>query len=322
MWNGDENSILSWIRKVNFISQRSEQVFEELGQMIPLRLEGRASQWFFSLPADQQQQFQWDWNTIKFAIAHYFMNHHWLTTMKSKAIRMRYRQKNHETENPTDYFIRKLELLQLVFDLNDAETIMEIMNGVPREWLPYIDTQRMQTVQELQNAIKYHEDTLIRITSNDFDRRLKALEGSSNRSSRFKGKTYTAETNFVRRKSTRKPFKGKLIGSHPSFAQPTLPKRDDIISKGKTPEQKGARPCRHCGSGKHWDFDHPLNGKDRKARVFLADLDSEALDAFVAYEQCWAEDDEESEADELPDIEEEEEPTEISEDEDFPEPLA
>ena len=109
-----------------------------------------------------------------------------------------------------------------------------------------------------------------------------------------------------------------MVGSHPSFAAPKLPLRDDIVSKGKTPEMKGARPCRHCGSGKHWDFDHPLTGKDKKARTFLSELDSEALEAFAAYEQCWAEDsDPESDQEALNNIEEEEEPTEFSDEEDF-----
>jgi len=45
------------------------------------------------------------------------------------------------------------------------------------------------------------------------------------------------ETNFVRKKPFRK-FNKKLVGAHESVAKPQLPKRDDIVSKGKTPEQK------------------------------------------------------------------------------------
>ena len=28
---------------------------------------------------------------------------------------------------------------------------------------------------------------------------------------------------------------------------------DSNVSPRGMPEEKGARPCRHCGSGKHWD---------------------------------------------------------------------
>ena len=248
------------------------------------------------------------------------MNNHWLNKMKSKAIRMRYQQKDHDQETPTDYFHRKIELLQLVHDLMDLETIMEIMNGVPREWLPFIDTSRMLTVQDLLEALKYHEETLIHIASKDIERRLKALEFSSNQPFNRKAKVNIVETNFVKKKPFRK-FNKKLVGAHKSFTKPQLPKRDDIVSKGKTPEQKGARPCHHCRSGKHWDFDHPFNGNDRKAKTFLVDLDLEAKDTLVAYENCYYQDSEASEDEEEIPKEEEIKLDSSSEQEDFPSPL-
>jgi len=79
---------MDWIKKINFISQRGIQVFQELGQMVLLRLTGRASQWFYSQTNIVQQQFQTDWTHLKLAIARYFMNNHWLNKMKSKAIHM------------------------------------------------------------------------------------------------------------------------------------------------------------------------------------------------------------------------------------------
>jgi len=56
---------------------------------------------------------------------------------------------------------------------------MEIMNGAPREWLPFIDTSRVLIVQDLLEALKYHEETLIQVANQDIERRLKALEFSS-----------------------------------------------------------------------------------------------------------------------------------------------
>jgi len=97
------------------------------------------------------------------------------------------------------------------------------------------------------------------------------------------------------------------------------------VSKGKTLGQKGARPCRHCGSLNHWDFDHPFTGKeDRKARTFIASLDTEALEAYLAYENCFAEESgsDTEQTNNLDTIEEEDDPQDISDDEDFPSSLA
>ena len=89
-------------------------------------------------------------------------------------------------------------------------------------------------------------------------------------------------------------------------------------------KDKGARACRHCGSMNHWDFDHPFDGnrrEERKAKAFLSSLNSEALEAFVAYEECYREDSE-VEEEENNELEEENNPEEFSEEEDFPNPSA
>lgn len=45
-----------------------------------------------------------------------------------------------------------------------------------------------------------------------------------------------------------------LAGSHPTIGKPPYPRDDRTVNKsGRTPESKGARPCIHCGSPKHWD---------------------------------------------------------------------
>ena len=208
--------------------------------MVPLRLTGRASQWFMSQTEQVQLQFQTDWTHLKLAIANYFMNRHWLNKMKEKAIHMKYRQKDHDQETPTDYFIRKLEVLHLVHDLTDPETIMEVMNGAPREWLPFVDTSRMTTVQDLQSTLKYHEETLIHIADHDIERRLRALEHSSNKPYDLKIKEPSDGINSSG--PLEDPTK-QLVGAHESFMQPQFPKRDNIVSKEKTPEERGARPC-------------------------------------------------------------------------------
>jgi len=53
---------------------------------------------------------------------------------------MRYRQKGHENEFPTDYFYHKRRAIEEVFTLMPSKTIMEIMNGMPHYWKVLIDT--------------------------------------------------------------------------------------------------------------------------------------------------------------------------------------
>jgi hypothetical protein len=290
----------------------------------PLRLTDAAKRWFYALEPHVQRHVQQNWGEFKLALSTYFMNQQWFDRMKSRILRMRYRQKGHEQEMPSDYFHRKLRMIQEVFVQTQSETIMEIMNGAPRYWSILIDTSRINTIPDLQYYIKYHEEQLVRnpeTQTQDLEKRIKALETRSHqRSSRYvQTNEAEADVNFVKKKF----FKKKPVGAHAKFSSYQYPKNDKIVSKGKTPEQKGARPCRHCGSSNHWDFDHPFNGNEnRKARTFLADLDTNALEAYVAYENCYLES--ETEDDNHPSslTEEQENPCDFSEDEDFPSSLA
>ena len=252
------------------------------------------------------------------------MNQQWFDRMKARILRMRYRQKNHESEMPTDYFHHKLRMIQEVFVQTESETIMEIMNGTPKYWSILIDTSRINTISDLQYHIKYHEEHLMRnpeTQSQELEKRIKALESwSNNRSSKHaNAHEAEAETNFVKKKF----FKKKQIRAHAKFSNYQFPKNDSVVSKGKTPGQKGARPCRHCGSLNHWDFDHLFKGKEeRKVKAFIAELDTDALEAYVAYESCYLESDSDEDTNQMSPTEEQEDPCTFSEEEDFPSSLA
>ena len=254
------------------------------------------------------------------------MNQQWLDRLKARVLRMRYRQKGHESETPSDYFHRKLRYMQTVFTQTESEAIMEIMNNAPRYWSILIDTSQIHTIADLQYYIKYHEENLVRnpdTISQDLERRIKQLESRPPNRSSHAARTFEAEadTNFVKKRF----FKKKPVGAHASFSNYKFLQNDKIVSKGKTPGQKGARPCRHCGSPNHWDFDHPMSGEgNRKANAFLTVLDDDALEAYAAYESCYLKDSDPDpdHTNPLPAIEEQEGPTELSGDEDFPSSLA
>ena len=59
-----------------------------------------------------------------------------------------------------------------------------------------------------------------------------------------------------------------LVRWSKNIGTPLFPKDDNNVSLRKTPDSVGARPCRHCGSGKHWDNECQHSRKGEKlARV-------------------------------------------------------
>ena len=42
-----------------------------------------------------------------------------------------FRKSGHSNETPSEYFVRKGELLKLLTKLSDSEIILEVMNGTP-----------------------------------------------------------------------------------------------------------------------------------------------------------------------------------------------
>ncbi|KIJ30209.1 hypothetical protein M422DRAFT_101096, partial [Sphaerobolus stellatus SS14] len=169
----------------------------------------------------------------------------------------------------------------LVFPMSDAEIITNVMANAPPYWATIIDPHRCQNLVEFITAIKYHERSLsappfaTENSTSKLERRMKYLEELVKASTRGKSPcTPNAQA--------------QLIGSNPSLPPPQYPQDDSNISKGKTPEDKGARPCRHCGSSKHWDNDcrHARSGA-RNARAFLASASEEQLQAQREYEEAY-----------------------------------
>ncbi|KIM19880.1 hypothetical protein M408DRAFT_34453, partial [Serendipita vermifera MAFF 305830] len=148
----------------------------------------------------------------------------------------------------------------------DTELIMEIMDNAPEFWAQIIDTERMQTLEQLQDSIKYHEERLEH--GGYSDSRMDELE---------KLVPNHASTN--------------LVGFHVTIGTPQFPKDDANVSpKGRTPASKGARPCRHCGSDKHWDNEcrHSKKAhKVKRANGNYASQDPEYLKAQDAYDDLY-----------------------------------
>jgi hypothetical protein len=168
-WNGDEDTVVRWILKINDLARESTIMSEQLGHAVPRRLRGDAEEWYFSLPVDHRTRYEQNWDTLKDAITSYWMNRKWLDRMKAKANRAHFREIGHSKETPSRYFIRKTELLMTVYELSDSELIMEVMDGAPANWNTVLNTQNYANVVEFQSAIRYHEDTLLRLGVTPFN---------------------------------------------------------------------------------------------------------------------------------------------------------
>lgn len=238
-WNGDTDALAHWILRVNEISKGSPTVFRQLGQLVPQRLKGAALKWYYSNPSDYRAQLETNWETMRSGIGSYYMNRSWMDKQKSRALRATYRDSTAPRETPSEYFIRKLELIRMVYELKDSELIHEIMSGAPSYWNNILTTHLYDDIVEFQTAIKYHEDNLMRM---DYTRTYRQANDFPNRygGSKDSFKEY-------------KPARTNAVGWSKALAPPKWPKDDKNVSVRGSPVASGGRPCRHCGSDNHWD---------------------------------------------------------------------
>ena len=100
---------------------------------------------------------------------------------------------------------------------------------------------------------------------------------------------------------SRYPFRKavtNLVGWSENLPKPPFPKDDKNVSSKKTPESQGAQPCRHCGSGKHWDNEcHHSRKGERQARVNYVQLEEMDYEAQENYDNLYYELDSEDEQD-------------------------
>ncbi|EFI26718.1 hypothetical protein CC1G_15639 [Coprinopsis cinerea okayama7 len=174
---------------------------------------------------------------------------------------------------------RNDELIELIIDKRlhqgDAhEMITEIMNGAPTIWTSVLTPHLFNKLVEFQHTLRFHEDHLLalnaRVTRYDEPLPWKRDHGSRNPFESFK----SVRTN--------------LIGASNKLPAPPFPKDDNNVSKRKTPESLGVRPCRHCGSAKHWDNECKYARRAQKiARTNLAMAEEEDELANQEYDDAY-----------------------------------
>ncbi|KAJ6582283.1 hypothetical protein B0H19DRAFT_1252388 [Mycena capillaripes] len=165
-WDGNPDTLLRWIQRCNLIAEDGPKVWKQLGKIVPRVLTGTAQDWYFSLPLDYQHKICENWETMKQALADFFLSSKWLDKTRTRALRASYREAGHGKEKPSEYFIRKRELLNSVYSFDDSAVMSEVMNGAPGAWCMVLDTQKYRNVVEFHAAIVFHEDTLQDLPTN------------------------------------------------------------------------------------------------------------------------------------------------------------
>ncbi|KDR72018.1 hypothetical protein GALMADRAFT_74250, partial [Galerina marginata CBS 339.88] len=133
------------------------------------------------------------------------------------------------------------------------------------------------SIEEFQLAIKFQEDNLLRT-------------GSETSRNRYDNAYGSRDFN----PSPRNPFNSmrnarvNAVGWTKTFTNPPFPKDDSNVSPRGTPEEKGGRPCRHCGSLKHWDPDCKYSKRgEKRARVNAVTYSVEDTQALQEYDELY-----------------------------------
>ncbi|KAK0221309.1 hypothetical protein IW262DRAFT_1270860, partial [Armillaria fumosa] len=91
MWNGNTSTLISWLQKIDEFSYWSNAINTQLGKIIPTRLTDSAEKWYYSLPTEHREDIESDWDSLRAAIAAYYMNRKFWEELKLKAMRATYR---------------------------------------------------------------------------------------------------------------------------------------------------------------------------------------------------------------------------------------
>ncbi|TFK78347.1 hypothetical protein K466DRAFT_469248, partial [Polyporus arcularius HHB13444] len=162
-WDGNTDTLARWILRINSISKKSSTIRRQLGMVVPQRFVGDAEVWYYSLPEEDREDCEQDWNVLREILGDYFMNRSWVEKTRKQALAVKYRESGYSRELPSQYFIRKRELLELVYDSSESELITDIMAGAPLAWRTILTPRLYRSTSDLQHAIKLHEDDLLEL---------------------------------------------------------------------------------------------------------------------------------------------------------------
>jgi hypothetical protein len=179
-------------------------------------------------------------------------------------------------------------------NLDELDMVHEILDSAPDAWQKYFPGRvtRLENLHSLIQSFQHQFEKELETTEQiDYLMdQVKKMQGrkegnghehswSTKANIRTLKPAYKAQANAV---DSKKP-----IGYHPKLSEFPFAKRDDIVTKkGKTPEERGAQPCRNCRSGKHWDNECPYCSQKQSAQVHFVGVDADYLQALEDHENA------------------------------------
>jgi hypothetical protein len=286
-FDGSDGKLVSYIFDANEIAEQGHAVWQRLGRTLPMKFEKKAQNWWRAKDPAERREIGESWDTLRLAICEHWMTQIWRANEKIRCNKIKFQSEGHSKEGPMAYFYRKLQAIRVsYYDMGEFDIVREILEGAPESWQKYFTIQ-INTLQELGDQVQQNKHLFkqesdvhknVEILMEEFNRRKTPRNGNnwSNQAT-----TNTAKP-FVKAKAHVADSKPK--GFHPSFEQrEKFPRRDDVVSRGKTPEQKNARPCIHCDSPKHWDKDCPYSRNKKVARVHFVGANEDVIQAMDEY---------------------------------------
>jgi hypothetical protein len=166
-----------------------------------------------------------------------------------------------------------MDLIRLVYNYTDSKIVQLVIKEAPDSWSSLLQPNLCKSVIQFQNAVKYDESTLLAMH-----------QPLPNVVTQFANRAFQSQRFHSRKAHV------NIVGWTPSLEPPKFPKDDKNISSRKTTESVNARPCRQCGSGKHWDYKCKYSRKgERQARVNFVSLSDPDVEALNAYDNLYYE---------------------------------
>ncbi|KDN46767.1 hypothetical protein RSAG8_04147, partial [Rhizoctonia solani AG-8 WAC10335] len=140
-WDGNKETLADWITVINELAERSDYTYVQLGELVPLRFEADAKEWWYSHDAAWRLPKTRNWDTLKDAVLTHFMNRTWMERQANKAQYRAYRDSLHPQETPSQYIRDKKKMLQHTHEYqSEGQLIFAVLEKAPREWGRIFDT--------------------------------------------------------------------------------------------------------------------------------------------------------------------------------------
>ncbi len=279
-WDGNPDTLMKWFRTLDKLVARGVDLANQLPNIIPFRLTDDAKAWFEQFSGMEQNYFMAHWDDFKYRMGQYFWTPTWIANAKSKAYQARFRESKHSSETPSQFLIRKKELIDAVHQWNDVDVIGEIAKSAPHQWRTIVDHEQIAEWSLYLSSIKEREDLLqdwpshsrqTHISTHEIRDAFKAYRAE--KKAKRKGKANAHAVNSF------KPKPSKASGEEKQH-----PPDDRNVTKRKTgtPKSRGMRGCKFCGSKMHYDSECKYFDR-KKIEAYLAEANDEEKSAYAAY---------------------------------------